>query len=334
VFLSEKPLFYDQSNYPESLFDNGFFTNDNGGNNWISEDGKTRYHIHGQTVHRFPPYDSKFDVLPNSNRLCTLYSTENGVDWTYHNVTLPPQDPFEQHYGLYVSKIAGSDVYVFDDCAYNSQYEQIYRQIGYGRDPFHGHNFENSPHYARQEMGGSFFNDFFFGTAIREGNNCYQQIFGTTNPHNLAECLFRSKDIKQCTAEEVHSVFDNRDFERLGYFEAVGGWEGFAKLCREGYYAMGVAKSRWGGSFGINAGNKMGEFTTREMTGGKKLYANVTVAPEGKMKLTILTPDNKKIASYDVTGDDLKLFICDLPDSNYKINVKAKNTKLYNFTIE
>ena len=335
VFLTDKPLFYDMSNYPEQLFDNGFFTNDNGGNNWITEDGKARYHIHGQTVHRFPPYDSKFDVLPNSNRLATLYSTEDGLNWTYHNVCMPLQDPFEQHYGMGVSKLKDSDVYLFTDCAYNSQYQQIYRQIGYGRDPYHGHNFENSPHQSRCKIGESFYNDYFSAQGYQVGNDVYQMIFATTNPHNLAECLFRCPDIKECTPEFVHTVFDGRDFERLGYFEEVGGWEGFAKLCREGYYAVGISKSRAGGAFGINAGDKTGEFTTREMTGGSKLYANVDVAPDGMMKLTVLTPSGKKIASYNVTGDDTKLFICDLPEgSNYKINVKARRTKLYSFTIE
>ena len=237
--------------------------------------------------------------------------------------------------GMGVSKLKDSDVYLFTDCAYNSQYQQIYRQIGYGRDPYHGHNFENSPHQSRCKIGESFYNDYFSAQGYQVGNDVYQMIFATTNPHNLAECLFRCPDIKECTPEFVHTVFDGRDFERLGYFEEVGGWEGFAKLCREGYYAVGISKSRAGGAFGINAGDKTGEFTTREMTGGSKLYANVDVAPDGMMKLTVLTPSGKKIASYNVTGDDTKLFICDLPEgSNYKINVKARRTKLYSFTIE
>jgi hypothetical protein len=269
VFLRDTPLFRDVPLYHGDSFDDGFTTNDNFGNSWLSEDGKTLFLARGQTVRRFAPYDVPYDLLPNSSRIMTIYSTVDGVDWRYrHSISScgPLDTPFSQQYGADIKFMPDAGLHLAFVNAYDSESQQIYLDLKYSRDGIHFYDFTDPHPFAK--TANPF--DWYFGELftsqdiVQVGDRYYQLASGTSLPHYFAEPLFRHDAQSEITADDFKSLFANRRFaESLPYFKSIGGWEGLAEHTRNGHYSVGVMSYRADGWFGVRAGHRKGGFVTR-----------------------------------------------------------------------
>ncbi|MBQ1168627.1 MAG: hypothetical protein II143_05940, partial [Bacteroidales bacterium] len=192
VFLSDKPVFQDIPVYKPDQWDNGFTTNDNFGNSWLSEDGKTLYIARGQTLRRDAPYDLPYDMV--DTRVLTVYSTQDGKDWKYlHSFTSDGErdTPYTQQYGARICKRPDAGLYLVFVEHFVGDMQQSSLDLDYSRD---GVNFYDAP------GDGPFLytdnlDDFYFGglynfdtDIVQNGNNYYQMVAQVmTWPHFFPE---------------------------------------------------------------------------------------------------------------------------------------------------
>ncbi len=338
VFLSDKPVFQDIPVYKPDQWDNGFTTNDNFGNSWLSEDGKTLYIARGQTLRRDAPYDLAYDMV--DTRVLTVYSTQDGRDWKYvHSFTSDGErdTPYTQQYGARICKMPDAGLYLVFVEHFVGDMQQSSLDLDYSRD---GVNFYDAP------GDGPFLytdalDEFYFGglynfdtDIVSDGKNYYQMVAQVmTWPHFFPEPLFARNHLAEVTAEDYERIFKNRGMaEKLPYFDKVGGWEGLAKLTREGHSSIAVISYRADGWFGVKAGNKAGCFTTNPIVGGGKLTVNAEIADNGYIQIeTVGNGPKQKVV---LKGDDLHLPAFDLPEGPVKLRVKMRNANLYTMYID
>lgn len=340
VFLRKTPLFRDVPLYTGDGFDDGFMTNDNFGNSWLSEDGKTLFLARGQTVRRFAPYDVPYDLLPNCSRILTIYSTGDGVDWRYcHSISScgPLDDPFSQQYGGDIQFMPDAGLYLAFVQAYDSKSQQIYLDLKYSRDGINFYDFTDPKPFVKTANP----SDWYFGMLFTEqqivqvGDRYYQLASGASLPHYFAEPLFRHNSQREITAEDFKSLFANRRFaESLPYFESLGGWEGVAKQSREGYYAVGVISYRADGWFGVRAGIREGVFVTRPIKGGGALRVNACVAANGLLRIERLDAKGRALDTATVRGDSIKTPVFAMPEGSFRLRVTMRRADLYTMYIE
>ncbi len=339
VFLRNTPLFRDVPLYGGDDFDNGFTTNDNFGNSWLSEDGKTLYLARGQTVRRFAPYDVPYDLLPNSSRILTIYSTADGVDWHYcHSISScgPIDDPFSQQYGADIQFLPDAGLHLAFVNAYDSKSQQIYLDLKYSRDGINFYDFTDPEPFAKTANPFDwYFGELFTSHIVQVGNRYYQLASGSSLPHYFAEPLFRHNSQSEITAEDFKSLFANRRFaESLPYFESLGGWEGLAKHARNGHYSVGVMSYRADGWFGVRAGSREGVFVTRPIKGGGALSVNACVAKGGLLCIELLDAKGRVLRAATIRGDSIKSPVFAMPEGDFCLRVTMRRTDLYTMYIE
>jgi len=340
VFLRNTPLFRDVPLYHGDSFDDGFTTNDNFGNSWLSDDGTTLFLARGQTVRRFAPYDVPYDLLPNSSRILTIYSTVDGVDWHYcHSISAcgPHDNPFSQQYGADIQYMPDAGLHLAFINAYDSENQQIYLDLKYSRDGINFHDFTDPHPFAK--TANPF--DWYFGELftnqeiVQVGDRYYQLATGTSLPHYFAEPLFRHNSQGEVTADDFKSVFANRRFaEGLPYFESLGGWEGLAAHTRDGYFSVGVMSYRADGWFGVRAGSDTGVFVTRPIQGGGTLSVNARVAEDGLLRIELLDANGRALDTVTVGGDSIKTPVFTVPEGDFRLRVTARRADLYTMYIE
>lgn len=338
VFLSDKPVFQDIPVYKPDQWDNGFTTNDNFGNSWLSEDGKTLYIARGQTVRRDAPYDLPYDMV--DTRVLTVYSTQDGKDWKYlHSFTSDGErdTPYTQQYGARICKMPDAGLYLVFVEHFVGDMQQSSLDLDYSRD---GVNFYDAPgdgpFLYTDDLDAFYFGGLYnFDTSIiQDGKKYYQMVAQVmTWPHFFPEPLFARNHLAEVTAEDYERIFRNRGLkEKLPYFDEVGGWEGLAKMTREGHSSIAVISYRADGWFGVKAGKKAGCFTTNPIVGGGKLYVNAEIAEDGYIEIeTVGVSPKQKITLH---GDDLRIPAFDLPEGSVKLRVKMRNANLYTMYIE
>ena len=340
VFLRKEPLFRDVPLYHGDDFDDGFTTNDNFGNSWLSEDGKTLFLARGQTVRRFAPYDVPYDLLPNSSRILTIYSTVDGVDWHYcHSISScgPLDNPFSQQYGADIKFMPDAGLHLAFINAYDSETQQIYLDLKYSRDGIHFYDFTDPHPFAK--TANPF--DWYFGElftsqdVVQVGDRYYQLASGTSLPHYFAEPLFRHNAQSEITADDFKSLFAKRRYaESLPYFKSIGGWEGLAKHAREGHYSVGVMSYRADGWFGVRAGSRKGVFVTRPIKGGGTLSVNACVAMDGLLRMELLDAKGRVLDTAAVRGDNIKAPVFAMPEGSFRLRVTMRRADLYTMYIE
>lgn len=338
VLLSDKPVFQDIPVYKPDQWDTGFTTNDNFGNSWLSEDGKTLYIARGQTVRRDAPYDLPYDMV--DTRVLTVYSTQDGKDWKYiHSFTSDGErdTPYTQQYGARICKMPDAGLYLVFVEHFVGDMQQSSLDLDYSRD---GVNFYDAPgdgpFLYTDDLDAFYFGGLYnFDTSIlQHGKKYYQMVAQVmTWPHFFPEPLFARNHLAEVTAEDYERIFRNRGLkEKLPYFDEVGGWEGLAKMTREGHSSIAVISYRADGWFGVKAGKKAGNFTTNPIVGGGKLYVNAEIAEDGYIEIeTVGVSPKQKITLH---GDDLRIPAFDLPEGSVKLRVKMRNANLYTMYIE
>lgn len=338
VFLSDKPVFTDVPLYWDDLLDNGFMTNDNFCNAWLSKEGTELYYGRCQTVRRFPPYDLPFDILPNSSRILTLYKTRDGKDWEYvHTFSAngPGEDAFFQQYGAGVSKVAGTDLLLCFVQAYKGLHQQIGIDIVYSRDGVNFYDFNNQKQFVEtDDINSWYFGELYAVNSILEDNGRYYQLINmaSIHPHFFADPLFMHDHQYEITGADYKFQFENKRFkEYWPYFDEIGGWDGLgAHGCKDRYFC-GVMSYRADGWFGIEADNRTGSFKTRRIAGGKSLSLNAVTDKGGKIVLKLYDESGKKVAKKVFTGDDIHAGVFDLSTcgESFSVSVSMRNAKIY-----
>ncbi len=339
VLPHRKALLDAFNTFGEDCFDTGFECNDNFGDSWLSPDGKTLYMAIGQTVRRCAPFAVPYDNLPQAFRIMTIYSTQDGVAWKNENTVVPPDegDSFgAQHYGAMRLPFAQGDLTLMYIYNYDSEAQQIYIDLAYSRDNLHFHRFPNAPAFARgtDPMSSWFYGHVFAGHNILQDGDSFLQpaTYCTPLPHFTGELIARHKDRTKVTAADVERIFARRGLaERWPFFKAIGGYEGIAALVRDGYYANGAMEFRAYGWFGLKAGAGEGRFTTRRMTGGRRLTANAECGPGGFVEIEAVdaaTGRRLAIARLDGDGIAQPLFMLP-PTQEYFLRGRMKSAILY-----
>ncbi len=340
VFLRNTPLFRDVPLYTGDGFDDGFCTNDNFGNMWLSDDGKMLFLARGQTVRRFAPYDVPYDLLPNSSRILTIYSTVDGVDWHYcHSISScgPLDNPFSQQYGANIRFMPDAGLHLAFINAYDSENQQVYLDLKYSRDGIHFYDFTDPHPFVK--TANPF--DWYFGEfspnqeIVQVGYRYYQLVTGTSLPHYFAEPLFRHNAQSEITADDFKAIFAKRRFEEsLPYFKSLGGWEGLARHARNGHFALGVMSYRADGWFGVRAGVREGAFVTRPIKGGGALSVNACVAEGGMLRIELLNAKGRVLDTADIRGDSIKAPVFAMPEGDFRLRVTMRRADLYTMYIE
>lgn len=352
VILNTDWFIQDNPFYGGDLFDNGFMTNDNFGSSWLSADGKTLYHTHGQTVRRFDPYFIHYDNLLECERHITLYSTTDGVSWKYEHVITVEQEPFEQQYWATISYIPDGNLYLVFVYNYNAVTGQKHVSLNYSHDGYAFHQFPGNQYFIKEQypadfsgevwIGPNFFFDgnwpdgkFVQSNLFRYGNNYYQGIEGSVLPHYSPDVYFRQDRIEEVTYDDIYAAFDGRGFEDMPLLDEMGGYEGIVDMIKSRAYSAGTISYRADGWFSAYSGRKAGSFTTREIAGGRAFAANATIAPKGYLKVKVIDDSGRVAAKVTLTeGDALDLPLFSLPEGSYRFKVRMKNCRLYTISAE
>ena len=337
VLTKDRALFEHFVTFGEDRFDTGFDCNDNFGGFWLSQDGKTVYLAQGQTVRRCAPFAVPYDNFPLGLRIMTVYSSQDGVEWKYENTLVPTGegDSFgAQHYGALRLPFAQGDLVLMYVYNYDADAQQIYIDLAYSRDNVHFHRFPNAPAFARGKDPTSwFYGHIFANNLFRVGDKFYHQAhYCTPLPHFVHEAYLHHNSLQEVEAQDFERAFKRRTLaERWPFFKAVGGYEGLAKMTREGYYANGVMEFRAFGWFGLKAGAGEGRFTTRRMTGGRRLTANAECGPGGYVEIEAVdaaTGRRLAVARIDGDGSEQPLFMLP-PTQEYFLRGRLKSAVLY-----
>lgn len=343
VFLSDKPVFTDVPIYEDDVLDNGFTTNDNFCNAWLSKEGTELYYGRCQTVRRFPPYDLPFDILPNSSRILTLYKTRDGRNWEYvHTFSAngPGEDAFFQQYGAGVSKVNGTDLSLCFVQAYKGLHQQIGIDLVYSRDGVNFYDFNNKKLFVEtDDINSWYFGELYTVNSVLEYEGRYYQLINiaSIHPHFFADPLFMHDHQYEITGDDYEYQFGKKRFkEYWPYFDEIGGWEGLgAHGCKDRYF-FGVMSYRVDGWFGIEAGSRSGSFKTRNVAGGSSLCLNAVTKNGGRIVLKLYDEAGRKVAKKVFTGDELHAGIFDLSGCGkaFSVSAKMRNAKIYAMYVE
>ena len=347
VILNTNWFIKDNPFYGGDLFDNGFMTNDNFGSSWLSADGQTLYHTHGQTVRRFDPYYIHYDNLQECERHITLYSTTDGVNWKYEHVICVEQEPFEQQYWATVSYVTDADLYIAIVYNYNAVTGQKHASLKYSHDGYSFHQFPGKQYFINEKwpadfsgevwVGPNFFFDgnwpdgkFIQSHLFKYGNNYYQGIEGSVLPHYSPDVYFRQNRIEDVTYNDIYAAFEGRGFENMPLLEEMGGREGIVDMIKSRAYSAGTICYRADGWFSALSGKRAGSFTTREIAGGRTLSANATIQAGGWLKVKAIDASGRVAAETVLKeGDSLNLPLFSLPEGNWRLKAKMKRCRLY-----
>ena len=341
VFLSTKPVFRDVPDYQGEVYDDGFMTNDNFGNSWYSADSTTLYLTRGQTVRRFAPYDVPYDLLPNSSRILTIYSTTDGINWNYlHSMTSsgPHDTPFTQQYGggTYYHPATGLFLSFVED--YDSDMQRVGVDLEYSYDGVNFYDFPDNEtgFWVTDDWNENYFCAYgLMPEVISYGDKYYQSSFISMGyPHCMAEPLFLHNSKSELEDGDYEQIFKNRGLkERLPYFEAAGGWKGLVDQLRKAECVANAVSYRADGWFYVDAESKPVKFTTNEIVGGGMLNVNAAVAEDGYMTVELLN-GSKVVDKAEIKGDAIRIPAFEMPEGAYSIRVKMSNAKLYAMYIE
>ena len=338
VMMRPKHLFWDNSQFDEEEYEDGFRTNDNFGGMWLSKDGKEIFWAQGQLLKRSAPYVLPYDNLQTGIRMMTIYSSSDGINWKIRNsLTSPNEKDSEvaQHYGVMLFPIKEGDLLLGYLYNYDSLAQQIYIELVYSRDGVDFHRFPGGKPFCRTDNP----TDWYFGhifvnqNFIREGMYYYQQAsYCTPIAHFACEVIFFAPNLQAVTSEQFRIRFKDRELaERWPYFQKIGGYEGLADLAHHAYYAAGSLKFRVDGWFGLKTRKgKNGRFETRLLSGGTTLYANAAIASNGKVSFTLLDAEGRVLQTKTIRRNDIRQKIFDLPSTGkYRLRGIMKDAVLY-----
>ena len=332
-------LFEACSSFSDEVLDDGMTCNDNFGGFWLSEDGKTLYLAQGQTLRRCAPFVVPYDNFQLGIRMMTVYSSQDGINWKYENTLVPTEEDGTfgaQHYGSMRLPLAQGDLVLVYLYAYDSDYQQIYIELAYSRDNLHFHRFPGAPAFARGADPSSWYYGHVFANTniVQEGTKFFQQVgYCTPLPHFIHESYSRHNSLAEVEAKDFENSFKRRTLaERWPFFKSIGGYEGLAEFTRNGYYSTGAMEFRAFGWFGLEAGLGEGHFTTRRMSGGRRLTANVTCGPGGYLEVEAVdAATGARLAVGRVDGDGLAEPLFTLPEGTGEFFLRARmaNARLY-----
>lgn len=133
------------------------------------------------------------------------------------------------------------------------------------------------------------------------------------------------------------------------WFYYFGGRNADREDVKNWSFGIGLAKLRRDGFASLDAGQDVGQITTRPITfKGRKLFVNADVGKDGWVKAAVLTRDSNSIESYtledslaltkDTTKGRMswksKKELVSPKDGHVRIAFQLKNAKLYSFWIE
>ena len=333
VFLSDTPVFTDIAQYDGDQFDYGFTTNDNFGNFWMM-DGRL-YVSRGQTVRRDRPFDVSYDNLPLSQRVMTIYSTADGVEWTYHNSIVAADESegmSKQSYEANIVKIEGAEIWLAFVDAYDCVEQRVYPQLAYSRDGIHFEKLGSS-FCSADELGHWAFGQIYTSPKyFEDGNFYYQAVSATDIPHFAILPAMKEGDRRKVTAKGVEDYFNG--LEKFVYFDEYGGYEGIAEMIRKGTYSAGLMKYRAEGWFAARA-KRRATIVTVPLEARGKLTANATIGRGGKMKVALLSESGEVLDQVSLKGDGRALPVMKLPDKGtYRLLISLKRSTIYSLTAE
>ena len=335
VFLRDTPVFADIAEYKGDEFDTGFTTNDNFGNFWKVRD--RLFVSRGQTVRRDRPFDVPFDNLPFSQRIMSVYSTADGVEWICHNAIVAADESegtSMQSYEANIMKVDGAELWLAFLDAYDCVQQRVFPQLAYSRDGIH-FNKTGTSFFSADSLDHWAFGQIYCSTRfVEEGNYCYQAVSTASIPHFAILPPLKVGDRRKVTAADVQDYFRYNNLESFVYFNEYGGFEGIAESIRKGTYSAGLLKYRADGWFAARAARNVC-FVTVPLAARGFLCANATVERGGRMEIALLSEDGAVLQKVRVEGDGRAIPVMNLPESgSYRLRVKMKKAVLYSLSVQ
>ncbi|MBR7127580.1 MAG: hypothetical protein IKD09_03230 [Lentisphaeria bacterium] len=335
LLLTKEPLYVERFDYEGDALENDVDCNDNFGNAYLSDDGKTLFVGKGGRLRTFAPYTIEYDNIPEAYRIMRVYYTHDGINWDYKYFCPPDEKDVKgmQHYGYAVHRI-DKNFYIGFISAYPCYDQQIYPEICYSRDGLNWIRLEDrTPFIANTDI-----DTWLFGMIFIEPINAVEHNGSYYLP--LGVCWQRPHfyPAKNAGAEALRRSFESRNLTKeWKYFKDFGSWDKLAKSVEKAELKndiCGIAKFRKDGFIAVKA-KKNAELVSRTFTADNcKLILNA----KGSMKLTLLDENNQEISGFTASfsGDETNKVITwangseVLPNGNFKVKITPElNSEIY-----
>ena len=333
LLLAKNPLLED--GYPGDL-EEGFETNDNFGGQWVSDDGKEFFLIHGRVIRRYEPLNIPYDNLSRISRLMTVFRTRDGIHYSRAYMALPvlTEQIGTQHYGATPFRLKdGGPI-----CALVSKYfagdQRFCCDLAYSWDGFKWKQFPGSPMFLDNTPPGTWCagNIHPSQAAFHHNGKLYWLLnWQSSGYHFYGEM---SGDKSQITADAIKKRFAGRGLENWPLFKYFDyDYEKLAEDMRRSRVTPAVMILRKDGFFYAMAGELAGTFMTRPIRADGKISVNAKIASGGNLKIQICRLDGTPIAGAaaefaagDYIDADTGLIA---PQELFKIKVQMKDASLY-----
>lgn len=345
LLLDKEPLLIDKVSFEPDEFEKENYTNDNFAPQYLGNKGKTLYYPRGAMVRRFKPFTAEYDNLSQGARLLKIFYTRDGFNWKHKFFTLPTEKDSwgYQHYGANIMRIPNANLFIAYLYAYDVEKQQIYLEINYSRDGLRWQRMPDQPPF----VGNGKFGDWNSGMVFLDGryierNGVYYHVMGhvTSICHFCMPCY--RDDLSGMSPQALERRFKSRELEKWPYFKSIGGWNGLSEYMLKAYSSTGVLSLRKDSWIGVEAQNK-GELISRVLEAEEcKLFVNAAVRDGGKVKVEVLSPDNKELPDY--SGNNAAILTSDrtaaelswkqgalkqLPSVPFRLRISLEKATLY-----
>ncbi len=337
LLLTKTPLYVERFDYNEDDLENDIDCNDNFGNQYLSDDGKTMFVGKAGRLRTFAPFSVEYDNIPEAYRIMRIFYTNDGINWKYKYFCPPDEkDPIGmQHYAYAVHRI-DKNFYIGFLAAYPCFDQQIYPEICYSRDGLNWNRLENHTPWVKNTP----INTWLWGMIFIEShpmpfehNGEYFLPLGAcwSRPHHYYFAKTDSPDFPQI----LRRRFESQGLvENWKYFKEMGNsWEAMAESMRKTKNnTVGIARFRKDGFIAVKAKNNA-ELVSRTFEAAN---CEMLINAKGEFKIELLNADDKVIADANFNGDETAQVITWsnssslLPDGTFKIRLLPKaGSELY-----
>ncbi|MDR0932963.1 MAG: hypothetical protein LBM70_08105 [Victivallales bacterium] len=338
LLLTKEPLYIERFDYSADALENEIDCNDNFGNQFLSDDGKTLFVGKAGRLRTFAPYTIEYDNIPEAYRIMRIYYTHDGVNWQYKYFAPPDdKDPVGfQHYGYSVQRVE-RNFYIAYLHAYPCFEQQIYPEICYSRDGLTWMRLKKrNPFVRNSPPDGWIFGMIFIESSPTpfEHDDFYYLPLGACwrRPH-----FYIDTNVGNVTGEALRRKFESRGLsEQWPYFKYFGTWDKLAEsMQRCALNTVGLAKFRKDGFIAVKSGKNGGHLISRPLSAPN---CELLLNAKGKLSIELTSPNGKLLPGFraEFSGDSSAKSIIwengakQLPGSPFCVVLKtAANTELY-----
>jgi hypothetical protein len=274
--------------------------------------------FYGQSrmILRHDPFRIPFDAFKdfpggNYNRIMVTWRSQNGIQWTptFFDPQREDDPPSYQGYGAQQFYVEGKRLSLCYFFAYRANMQQVCVELRYSRDNIHWRRLPgrlDDNVFAANGPWGSWnfgYMQGLIGAPVEKDGEMFQ-LFGSCQnvPHHFFRSLLGYDPKALSDPQWLKTKFEGRDIPSYPFWEAMGGWEGFARQAPQACRPIGGMRYRKDGWVALKPAEQAGELVTKVLLAGEHLAINARTKSGGHVRVEVLDAESHPLPDFSGTN--------------------------------